>query len=1189
MADAYKGLVIEIDGNTTKLSASLRSVQSDIRGTQSALKDVSKALKLDPGNVELTEQRFRLATKAVAAQEEKLAQLERASAEYGSRQGQLTDEEQAGYDKVQREIARTKAALEGARKELEQAERQSTALGQALAKAGGRLTEFSDKYSAVADGAESVGTKVATTAVGIGTAAYGALTQVEDGCNVAIRSAGAVGDAADEIRRSVRAVATQAPGDLATVGQAVGDVNTHFQVQGDELDRISTAFLKYSKVTGQDVSTAVEQVAMSMKAFNVDASEAGEVLDYIAQVSTATGISAQTLTADLNSSGSTLREMGLTLQDGVKLLGDFEAAGVPADQMLTGLKKAAANCAKENVDLSDRLRQLVADLQDPERQAKATQDAIDLFGSKAAMAFVDAARSGRVNLDDLGQSLGSAKGFVSDLKDETTTASDRVQGAIKKMTVAGSGIGEQFVPIVEKAADAVTDAAEAIGGMSDGEREAAAGAVKAAAGLGGMLVVAGKTVKGMGSLGKTITTLSTTGLLGPTGLVVAGTAAAAVIGGSLYAAYEKTKKSAENAENLQKATSGLTDATTKLAPTLDAAAQSLDGASDGYEGTAKSLEDLLRGQAELAESIRERNEEAQTSISRLQGARDAIDELAGKSDLSATEQGRLGDAIKLVNDECGTQYGVVAGTSQVIDENTGSVLENTDAIDENIRKRQESIRQEAMSETLSDLYRQQAEDLKTLTQAQRDLAEAQRAQQEQGEKLAGMTDEQRRAYMETSGDATDYAAAISDATDAVSKAQSAYDATTQSIDGVNEALGNSQLAAEGASVTVGQYASTMNGVQSAVEDGGHSLQEFSDALDDSGVSMESFESLTASQLSELVAGFDGSAGSIVDKLREWGVQTNEVVGEAGSQWIASLDGTAQQALQSVQGMTGTTVRALQDAAQQSGQSGSDVASLFAQGIADGSLAVDSSAQQIADYVTSRTSQAAADAGQDGADAAAGAASGIWSGSGAVDSAAASAFGQMASRATEAARGAASASSQGAADSAAAVSSQSEAMSSAAAGLFGQLPSWAESRSGEARGSIASGVSSMEGSVSGARLVLPSIQMPHIPQLHVEGGFSVSSSGISLPRISFYAHGGRATRPTMAVVAEAGEPENMIPDSKLSGFMLKALKAAGYEPGRSGGTVVNQTFSTKVVRADADLYAAAPAIYRNAMREARSRA
>ena len=352
--------------------------------------------------------------------------------------------------------------------------------------------------------------------------------------------------------------------------------------------------------------------------------------------------------------------------------------------------------------------------------------------------------------------------------------------------------------------------------------------------------------------------------------------------------------------------------------------------------------------------------------------------------------------------------------------------------------------------------------------------------------------------------------------------------------------------------------------------------------------MDAFKSLGADKLSELVASFDGSTGSIVDKLREWGVQTNEVVGEAGSQWVGSLDETAQRALSSVEGMTGTTVRALQDAAQQSGQSGSDVASLFAQGIADGSLSVDSSAQQIADYVTSHTSQAAADAGQDGADAATGAASGIWSGSGAVDSAAASAFGQMASRATEAAWGAASASSQGAADSAAAVSSQSEAMSSAAGGLFGQLPSWAQSRSDEARGDVASGVSSMEGSVSGARLVLPSIQMPHIPQLHVDGGFSVSSSGVSLPRISFYAHGGRATRPTMAVVAEAGEPENMIPDSKLSGFMLKALKAAGYEPGGSG-TVVNQTFSTKVVRADADLYAAAPTIYRNAMREARSRA
>lgn len=1149
MADAYKGLTIEIDGNTTKLSAALRGVQSDIRQTNTALKDVNKALKLDPGNVELTEQRFRLATKAVSEQESKLAQLEQASAEYGSRQGQLTDEEQAGYDKVQREIVKTKEALANARKELDAAERTSSTLSQTLAGAGKQLTDFSDKYSGLASKAESIGTKVSGTAIGIGTAAYGALTQVEDGSNIAIRSAGAIGDAADEIRRSVKAVAVQAPGDLATVGQAVGDVNTHFQVTGERLDAISTAFLKYSKVTGQDVSTAVEQVAMAMKAFNVDASDTGNVLDYIAQVSTATGISAQTLTADLNSSGSTFREMGLSLQDSVKLLGDFEAAGVPADQMLTGLKKAASNCAKEGTNLSDKLRQLVSDLKDPATQAQATQEAIDLFGSKAAMAFVDAAKTGRVNLEDLGQGLSSASGFVSQLKDETTTAGDRVQGAIKKMTVAGSDIGAQFVPVVEKVADVVGDAAKALDGMSDDEKKAAAGGIEAAAGVGGLLVVAGKAVKGVGSLGQTLTTLSTSALMGPAGLVVAGTAAAAVIGGSLYASYQKSKK---EAEDLSGATDGLRNATLNMQPALDGTTASLDGTAQGYSNTALSIDELMSRQAELADQISQRNEEAQTSISRLQGARDAIDELADKSDLSATEQGRLRDAVNLVNQECGTQYGVVAGTNQIIDENTGTVQDNTDAIDANIRKKQESIRQEAMSETLSDLYKQQGEDLKTLTQAQRELAQAQANQEAQAEKLAGMTDQERQTYLETSGDMTDYGKAVADATDKVNKAQQAYDATTDSINGTNEALGNSEKAAEGASMTVGEYATTLNGIQSAVEDGGHSLQEFSNALDDSGVSMDAFKSLGADKLAELVAGFDGSTASIVSRLQEWGIQTNEVIGDAGNQWIASLDGTAQQALQSVQGMTGTTVRALQDAAQQSGQSGSDVATLFAQGIADGSLTVDSSAQQIADYVAQHTSQAATDAAQDGADAANGAAAGIAGGSDAVNGAAITTFGAIADQAAGAASSAISSASGGAASSAAAVAGQQPTMQGAAASLFDTLATNAQTKVDTAKGTMSSGVGSMERSVSGAALNLPDIRMPHIPQLHVEGGFSISSSGISLPRISFYAQGGRATKPTMAVVAEAGEPENMIPDSKLSGFMLQALEAAGYQPNGDGG-------------------------------------
>lgn len=48
-----KGITIEIDGDTTKLTTALKKVDKQIRDTQSSLQDVNKLLKMDPGNADL--------------------------------------------------------------------------------------------------------------------------------------------------------------------------------------------------------------------------------------------------------------------------------------------------------------------------------------------------------------------------------------------------------------------------------------------------------------------------------------------------------------------------------------------------------------------------------------------------------------------------------------------------------------------------------------------------------------------------------------------------------------------------------------------------------------------------------------------------------------------------------------------------------------------------------------------------------------------------------------------------------------------------------------------------------------------------------------------------------------------------------------------------------------------------------
>ena len=60
MSNRIKGITIEIDGNTTKLSKALEGVNKSIKSTQSQLRDVEKLLKLDPTNTELLSQKQKL-------------------------------------------------------------------------------------------------------------------------------------------------------------------------------------------------------------------------------------------------------------------------------------------------------------------------------------------------------------------------------------------------------------------------------------------------------------------------------------------------------------------------------------------------------------------------------------------------------------------------------------------------------------------------------------------------------------------------------------------------------------------------------------------------------------------------------------------------------------------------------------------------------------------------------------------------------------------------------------------------------------------------------------------------------------------------------------------------------------------------------------------------------------------------
>ncbi|MBQ1580484.1 MAG: hypothetical protein IIZ86_05075, partial [Firmicutes bacterium] len=163
MANNIKGITIQIGGDTTGLDKALKGVNSQAKSAQNELKEVNKALKLDPGNTELLEQKQRALAAAVSATAEKLQTLKEAQKQAADQlaRGDIGQEQ---YDALTREVVKTEAELKKATKAQEE-------FNVKAEEASAKLTDVGNKAQAVADKTKALSTAAAGLLVAIGGAA----------------------------------------------------------------------------------------------------------------------------------------------------------------------------------------------------------------------------------------------------------------------------------------------------------------------------------------------------------------------------------------------------------------------------------------------------------------------------------------------------------------------------------------------------------------------------------------------------------------------------------------------------------------------------------------------------------------------------------------------------------------------------------------------------------------------------------------------------------------------------------------------------------------------------------------------------------------------------------------------------------------------------------------------------------
>ena len=104
---------------------------------------------------------------------------------------------------------------------------------------------------------------------------------------------------------------------------------------GTITDNQKSCLLYTSTINGTNVTQSVDQVDKIMKAWNVDASQTGNLLGLLTAKAQETGISVDTLESNVLDNNAAFKEMGLSLPQAINLMAQFDANGVDSCLLYT--------------------------------------------------------------------------------------------------------------------------------------------------------------------------------------------------------------------------------------------------------------------------------------------------------------------------------------------------------------------------------------------------------------------------------------------------------------------------------------------------------------------------------------------------------------------------------------------------------------------------------------------------------------------------------------------------------------------------------------------------------------------------------------------------------------------------------------------------------------------------------------
>ena len=367
-----------------------------------------------------------------------------------------------------------------------------------------KLEKFATACDTAGTKMESFGKKMSVVSAGIagiGAASIKAFTELDEGYDTIVTKTGATGEALEGLTKSADNVFGTMPEDMSTVGEAIGEVNTRFHTTGTELEKTSKQFVQFATINGTNVTQSVDQVDKIMKAWNVDASQTGNLLGLLTAKAQETGISVDTLEGYVLDNNAQFKEMGLSLPQAINLMAQFDANGVDSTQAMAGLKKALQNATSEGKSMDEALSDTIGSIKNAKTETEAMQIATELFGKKGAAEMTKAIRENRIDLTSLSSSMEEYGSTVEDTYNGTLDPIDNAKVAMNNAKLALSTLAStaqtSAAPMIEKLTGKIQELTQWFTSLSPAQQETVLKVGLVVAAIGPLSIGFGKVAKGI--------------------------------------------------------------------------------------------------------------------------------------------------------------------------------------------------------------------------------------------------------------------------------------------------------------------------------------------------------------------------------------------------------------------------------------------------------------------------------------------------------------------------------------------------------------------------------------------------------------------------------------------------------------------------------------------------------------------